>query len=96
MKLWLLTVSTKDDPFVIYRYFRFNEPKASYDFRQELAMEFFTALAAGSRVFEAGVGVDSSRPYFENCSLDVLGRQSTGEYNRSIGKFHRRILTRQS
>ena len=55
-------------------------------FRQEL-VDFFTALAAGG-VFDARVGVDSGRPYFQNCSLDVLRRQSTGENNRPIGKFH--------
>ena len=55
-------------------------------FRHELA-DFLAALAAGG-VFDAGVGIDSGRLYFENCSLDVLRRQSTGENNRSVGKFH--------
>ena len=54
--------------------------------RQE-QLDLFAALAAG-RVFDARVGVDSGRAYFQNRSLDVLRRESAGENDRAIGKLH--------
>ena len=41
-------------------------------------LDFFTALAA-AEVFDAGVGVDSGRPDFQNRALDVFRRESAGE-----------------
>ena len=53
----------------------------------------FSAALAAAAIFDAGVRVDSGRPYSENRSLDVLRCQSAGENNRSIGNSTRLRLT---
>jgi len=64
----------------------FNERKSFFRFRQEL-LDFSRLL----RPVESSTPVlesTSAGRTFQNRSLDVLRRQSTGENNRPIGKFH--------